>query len=167
MKKARTPEPMPADPPLGVPRSGSPRTQAQFRAFVAVVQVAETLQRGVAELLKQAHLTPAQYNVLRVLRGAGNEGLACGEVSARLIRHDPDVTRLVDRLARRGLVARSRQRADRRVVRTRITDRGMALLTSLDGPVDALHERQLGHLDEGQLAELSRLLARAHAGAQG
>jgi DNA-binding MarR family transcriptional regulator len=119
------------------------------------------MQRGITELLKQSHLTTAQYNVLRVLRGAGSDGLACGQVGERLIRHDPDVTRLVDRLARRGLVARSRERADRRIVRTRITPRGLELLASLDGPVDALHERQLGHLSESQLTDLSSLLARA------
>ena len=141
----------------------SPRTQAQFKAFVAVVQAAENMQRGVTELLKKAHLTTAQYNVLRVLRGAGTDGLACGQVGERLIRHDPDVTRLVDRLARRGLVVRARERADRRVVRTRITARGLELLSSLDGPIDALHEQQLGYMSETQLSSLSALLERAQA----
>lgn len=142
----------------------SPAAKARFQAFVAVVQASEKLQRAVVELLKQSNLTMAQYNVLRVLRGAGDEGLACGEVGERLIRHDPDVTRLVDRLARRGLVVRARGRTDRRVVRTRITPRGLDLLTALDTPVDALHERQLGQLSEAQLAQLSSLLERTHAG---
>jgi DNA-binding MarR family transcriptional regulator len=119
------------------------------------------MQRGVTELLKKAHLTTAQYNVLRVLRGAGADGLACGQVGERLIRHDPDVTRLVDRLARRGFVVRARERTDRRVVRTRITERGLELLASLDGPIDALHEEQLGYMSESQLSELSSLLAKA------
>lgn len=130
---------------------------------MAVVQAAEVMQRGITELLKQSHLTTAQYNVLRVLRGAGSGGLACGQVGERLIRHDPDVTRLVDRLARRGFVARARERTDRRVVRTRITPRGLELLASLDRPVDALHERHLGYMSESQLASLSSLLERARA----
>jgi DNA-binding MarR family transcriptional regulator len=142
----------------------SPRTQAQFKAFVAVVRAAEIMQRGVTELLKKAHLTTAQYNVLRVLRGAGDAGLACGEVGERLIRHDPDVTRLVDRLARRGLVVRTRERTDRRVVRTRITTGGLELLSSLDGPIDGLHEQQLGNMSESQLSELASLLERTQAG---
>lgn len=135
--------------------------KARFEAFVAIVQASESLQRDVVELLKQSNLTMAQYNVLRVLRGAGDDGLACGEVGDRLIRHDPDVTRLVDRLARRGLVVRARARTDRRVVRTCITPRGLDLLNALDGPVDALHERQLGQLSDSQLAELSLLLGQA------
>jgi DNA-binding MarR family transcriptional regulator len=141
----------------------SPRTQAQFEAYVAVIQAAEVMQRGITELLKRSHLTTAQYNVLRVLRGAGDAGLACGQVGDRLIRHDPDVTRLVDRLARRGLVTRARERTDRRIVRTRITTRGLELLASLDGPVDALHEKQLGYMNESQLAGLSALLEGARA----
>src|SRR5579871_5322986 len=98
----------------------SPRVQAQFEAYAAVLKAAEDLQRGFSEMLKSHDLSPSQYNVLRVLRGAGAAGLACGEVGDRLIRHDPDITRLLDRLEKRGLVQRVREKADRRVVRTSI-----------------------------------------------
>lgn len=137
------------------------RTLAQFDTHVAVLQAAETLQRGFTELLKKVDLSGPQYNVLRVLRGAGSTGMACGEVGGRLIRHDPDVTRLMDRLVGRGLVERVRDARDRRVVRTRITPKGLDVLGNLDEPVDALHERQLGHMSAQALGDLARLLREA------
>ncbi len=132
-------------------------------AFLSIVQTAEEMQRGLAELLKAHDLSIAQYNVLRILRGAGPEGATCGDVSANLIRHDPDVTRLVDRLDRRGLVDRARDIKDRRVVRTRITKAGAALLAELDDPVDELHARQLGHVGSKRLIDLVALLDEARA----
>jgi DNA-binding MarR family transcriptional regulator len=134
---------------------------AQVDAFLALVTTAERLEREVVELLKSASLSPSQYNILRILRGAGDAGLTCGQVGGRLVRHDPDVTRLMDRLVRRGLVERSREEQDRRVVRSRITTAGLELLATLDTPVDALHERQFGHMSERRLRELKTLLAEA------
>lgn len=141
----------------------SARTQAQFEAFSAVLAAAEQLERELIEVLKRAGLSLAQYNVLRILRGAGAAGLACGQVAGRLIRHDPDVTRLTDRLEKRGLLERTREAGDRRIVRTRITAAGLALLADLDGPVDRLHERQMGHMSEPRLASLRKLLEDACA----
>jgi len=132
-------------------------------AFLSIVQAAEEMQRGLAELLKAHDLSIAQYNVLRILRGAGPEGATCGTVSENLIRHDPDVTRLVDRLDQRGLVDRARDTKDRRVVRTRITRAGAALLAELDDPVDELHARQLGHVGSKRLADLVTMLDEARA----
>ena len=132
-------------------------------AFLSIVQAAEEMQRGLAELLQAHDLSIAQYNVLRILRGAGPEGATCGDVSENLIRHDPDVTRLVDRLDQRGLVDRARDTKDRRVVRTRITRAGAALLAELDDPVDDLHARQLGHVGSKRLADLVALLDEARA----
>ncbi len=137
------------------------RTDAQVTAIIEMVKAVAEAERGVAELLKPVDLSPAQYNVLRVLRGAGPEGLACGEVAGRLMRRDPDITRLNDRLARRGLIVSRRSERDRRVVLTRITDKGLGLLTTLDGPMDALHERQLGHLSADDLDRLATLARRA------
>jgi DNA-binding MarR family transcriptional regulator len=132
-------------------------------AFLSIVQAAEEMQRGVAELLKTHDLSLAQYNVLRILRGAGPEGATCGNVSDNLVRHDPDVTRLMDRLDKRGLVERARDTKDRRVVRTRLTKAGVALLAELDDPVDELHARQLGHVGAKRLADLVALLDEARA----
>jgi DNA-binding MarR family transcriptional regulator len=145
------------------PRRRTPRTTAQFEVFSELLVTAERFEREVVELLKDAELSLSQYNILRILRGAGQAGLACGQVGGRLVRHDPDVTRLMDRLDKRGLIARARERQDRRIVRTTITPEGLALLGSLDGPIDRLHERQLGHMNERRLATLKSLLAEARA----
>jgi DNA-binding MarR family transcriptional regulator len=143
------------------PRRRSARTVAQFEVFSELLVTAERLERDVIELLKGAELSLAQYNVLRILRGAGSAGLACGQVGTRLIRHDPDVTRLLDRLEKRGLIGRAREQQDRRIVRTTITADGLALLAGLDGPLDRLHEQQLGHMNERRLGTLRTLLSEA------
>lgn len=133
----------------------------EHEVFLAIQRVASELAQGVAELLKPRGLSAAQYNVLRILRGAGEVGLACGEVADRLITRDPDMTRLLDRLEGQGLVTRARSAADRRVVTTRITDQGLAVLAELDEPLAALHRHQLGHLGEEKLAALLALLEEA------
>ena len=143
--------------------SHRPPRRPASAAFLSIVQVAEEMQRGMAELLKTRDLSLAQYNVLRILRGAGPEGATCSNVSDNLIRHDPDVTRLMDRLEKRGLIDRARDTKDRRVVRTRITKAGAALLAELDEPVDDLHAHQLGHLSSKRLADLVALLDETRA----
>ena len=104
-----------------------------------------------------------QYNVLRILRGTP-EGLSCREVSDRMITRDPDVTRLLDRLEKRGLISRSREEKDRRTVMTRITPAGLATLERLDDVVQDAHRSQLGHLGEKRLKELSNLLTACREG---
>lgn len=126
--------------------------------FVELQRAADLLARAPAQLLREHSLSPNQYNVLRILRGAP-EGLLCGAVACRMITREPDITRLLDRLEKGGLIARCRQDADRRRVLTRITPRGLDLLGSLDQPICALHRRQLGHLGPRQVKSLSRLLA--------
>src|SRR5215213_3270860 len=110
-----------------------------------LARTADVLQRDMAEVMKPWNLSPTQYNVLRILRGAG-EPLACGEVADRMISRDPDMTRLLDRLEKRGLIGRCRGTEDRRVVKTRITPAGLKLLAELDDVVIKAHKAQLGHL---------------------
>jgi DNA-binding MarR family transcriptional regulator len=129
-------------------------------AFVSLLRTGDWLSRRVDGVLKAAAISPTQYNVLRILRGAP-EGLLCGEIGNRMISRDPDITRLLDRLEKRGLVSRSRDAKDRRTVLTRITDDGMKVLADLDGPVLQAHWRTLGHLGEQKLNALVRLLAEA------
>jgi DNA-binding MarR family transcriptional regulator len=136
----------------------------EHATFLNLLQAANELTQGVAELLKPAGLTPTQYNVLRVLRGAGEEPLTCGEMGDRLIARDPDVTRLLDRLERNGLISRERSEEDRRVVVTRITEKGRRLVDRLDEPVSQLHRVQLGHLGKEKLAALAELLEEAREG---
>ena len=111
-------------------------------------------------VFKPAGLSAAQYNVLRILRGAG-EQLACGEIGSRMITREPDMTRLLDRLEKRHLVARCRQQDDRRVVAVRITEAGLKLLAELDAKIVAAHRKQLGHMSEKELKQLIALLEKA------
>jgi DNA-binding MarR family transcriptional regulator len=138
---------------------GSPEEEAQLN----LERTAAVLGHAFADALKPHGITPTQYNVLRILRGAGAEGLCRNEVRDRLISQVPDVTRLLDRLEESGLVERERSAADRRQVSTRITHAGLALLRSLDRPVAAVHKRLLGHLNARQLRSLSELLTLARS----
>ncbi|HUB20387.1 MAG TPA: MarR family transcriptional regulator [Acidobacteriaceae bacterium] len=125
--------------------------------FVDLMRTADVLARAPARMLKEQKLSSNQYNVLRILRGAP-QGLLCGDIASRMISRDPDLTRLLDRLEKRGLVGRCREDPDRRRVFVRITPAGLSLLDRLQQPVCELHRRQLGHLSRTQLRQLSRLL---------
>jgi DNA-binding MarR family transcriptional regulator len=129
-------------------------------AYVELLRTADQLTRGVVATLKTEDLTSAQYNVLRVLRGCP-EGLPCGEIARRLITREPDITRLLDRMEKRGLISRCREAKDRRTVKTRITDAGLAAVNRLNEPVYAIHDQQLGHLSQQQLETLTELLRKA------
>jgi DNA-binding MarR family transcriptional regulator len=133
-------------------------------AFLNLLRTTSELSHGVATLLRTEHLSMPQYNALRILRGAAETGLRCREVGARLISPVPDVTRLLDRLEVRGLVTRVRQSTDRRVVTTRITDRGLEVLKRLDDPLSAEHTRQLGSLGTDKLGALIGLLEEIRSG---
>ncbi|MGE0407071.1 MAG: MarR family winged helix-turn-helix transcriptional regulator [Candidatus Korobacteraceae bacterium] len=148
-------------PDLRESQTRKPSRSREEDVFLSLVRAAETLQRAVVELLKTADLSPAQYNVLRILRGAGKEGLACQKIGDRMITHDPDITRLLDRLEKRELIVRTRESADRRVITTRISPKGLKLLEPLDAPMVALHRRQLAHMNAGELDSLARLLDKA------
>jgi DNA-binding MarR family transcriptional regulator len=133
---------------------------AEEATFLELARTTDALSRGVIPVLKAEDLSPNQYNVLRILRGAP-EGLACGEIASRMITRDPDVTRLLDRLEKRQLVSRCRETEDRRTVRTRISADGFKLLTRLDEPVLAAHRKLLGHLGQRRLKALSEMLREA------
>ena len=138
----------------------------EAEVYLTLQHVADLLLRPLEETLKPAGLSHTQYNVLRILRGAHRDaeqsgergaesgGLPCGEIAARMITRDPDITRLLDRLEARGLVARSRQKKDRRVVQARITSAGIQLLKKLDKPMDAMHRKQFAHVPPAHLKQL-------------
>lgn len=126
--------------------------------FLDLLRTTDALSRKLVPVLKGCDLSSTQYNVLRILRGAP-EGLPCGEIGNRMITRDPDITRLLDRLERRGLISRSREEADRRTVTTRMTPTGLKLLGELDEPVQEAHRHLLGHLGAKRLKALSGLLA--------
>ena len=145
----------------------APQADLEARVFVSLMRTADALARGAEALLKPYNLSGTQYNILRILRGAGEKGLACREVGCRLISRDPDITRLLDRMESRGWIARARETKDRRVVMTRIGPEGLRLLAELDKPMHDLHRRQLSHLPATQLRQLSRLLDRARGLTEG
>jgi len=126
-------------------------------AFLDLARTADMLSRPVVQLLKSEDLSPAQYNVLRILRGSP-DGLTCTDVGSRMITRDPDITRLLDRLEKRNLISRSRDEKDRRVVLTRVTEEGREFLAKLDQPIQSLHRKLLGHLGPQRLEGLARLL---------
>jgi DNA-binding MarR family transcriptional regulator len=140
-------------------RAGSP----EEAAFLDLLRTADMLTRGADWVLKDEDLSLTQYNILRILRGAP-QGLACGEIAGRMITRDPDVTRLLDRLEKRGLISRSRESRDRRLVLARITPEGMKVVDRLDEPVQKIHRGQLGHMGEDRLQALAELLAAARSG---
>jgi DNA-binding MarR family transcriptional regulator len=123
-----------------------------------MLRTVEHLSRGVAKTLAAADLTPTQYNALRILRGAGEAGASCTEVSDRMVTKDSDVTRLLDRLEARGLISRGRDAKDRRRVAACITGEGLRVLKELDEPVAETHRRQLGRVGGKQLATLETIL---------
>lgn len=149
-------------------RKEKPFDSLEQEAYLNVIRTADVLLRDTSEVLKPAGLSTVQYNVLRILRGmkcTGGPitGLACREVAERMITRDPDMTRLLDRLEKRGLITRAREERDRRVVRTCITKAGLDLLASLDDAVLESHRRQLNHLGIKRLRELITLLEEARA----
>src|SRR5688500_19762967 len=110
-------------------------TGAAQEVFLDILRTAEALKMDVEELLKQSGLSSTQYNALRILRGAGSDGLTCQEIIDRMVTRDPDMTRLLDRLEDRGLVVRARSQEDRRVGRASLTEEGVRLVEQLDDPV--------------------------------
>jgi DNA-binding MarR family transcriptional regulator len=143
-------------------RSGRRIGCPEEAAFLDMLRTTDMLSRGLVRILKTGDLSANQYNVLRILRGSPN-GLPCGEIANRMITRDPDITRLLDRLEKRGLIVRRRETADRRMVMARITSDGLKLLGRLDRPVEETHRKQLGHLGQERLRALAKLLHAARA----
>ncbi len=136
------------------------KRQLESDAWVKLQRAADSLLGVLGQTLKPYGVSPTQYHALRILRGAGPDGLPCGEVAARMINQDPDVTRLFDRMEKRGWIVRERSRVDRRVLLSRVTNAGLALLDSLDAAIAAYHRSTMGHLTAAELKDLGRLLER-------
>lgn len=144
-------------------RKERPFDAVEQEAFLNLQKTADALAADMGNVLRPSGLSPAQYNVLRILRGAGPYGLPLGEIARRMITRDPDLTRLVDRLEKRGLVARARCDKDRRRIYGRLSDDGRKVLASLDAIVLDAHRRQLGHMGPERLQQLVALLEDARA----
>ena len=147
-------------------RQKAPFASVEQEAYLNLLRTAEALSQQVEKLLRASGLSGTQYNVLRILRGAGPGGLTCGETGERMVTHDPDITRLLDRLEKRNLITRARDTRDRRVVTARITRQGLQLIEELNEPLTKLQRKLFSHMAKQDLKKLSLLLesARAHSG---
>jgi DNA-binding MarR family transcriptional regulator len=133
----------------------------QQEVYLNLWRTYDRLRMVEDELFLRHELTAQQYNALRLLRAEHPSALPTLVLASKLVSHAPDITRLVDRLEERGLVARQRMPDNRRVVQVGITEAGLALLKSLDQPVRECHLKQLGHLSHAQLQSLVELLRAA------
>ncbi|HEY3384377.1 MAG TPA: MarR family transcriptional regulator [Vicinamibacterales bacterium] len=136
-----------------------PFRSLQHEALLSIQRTAAVVEHEFEADIKPYGITATQYNVLRILRGAGVDGLCRNEIRDRMLRRVPDVTRLLDRLEEMALVTRARTGDDRRFVTTRITQSGLAILATLDPLVDEVNARQVARLDKAQLRTLIDLLA--------
>lgn len=126
--------------------------------YLGIVRTAAVLEHALTQALKPYGITPTQYNVLRILRGAGADGLCRNEIGERLVTSVPDVTRLLDRMEEMRLIGRQRSASDRRYVTTRLSRQGLELVNQLDARIAAIHRERLGHLSRARLQALCELL---------
>lgn len=135
-------------------KQGRPFSSLEEEALLNVQRTADCMRRQLQSTLKPYGITPTQYNALRILRGAGDDGLACSELGERLVSSDPDITRLLARLARQGLIERRQGGRDRRVVLTMITTAGLQLLEKLSPLLEETVRAIFGHMEATRLREI-------------
>jgi len=141
-------------------RQTKPFRSASQEAVLGILMVADRLKRSMATATEPEGITQQQYNVLRILRGAGDDGLPTLAIAERMVEHTPGITRLIDRLELKRLVRRERCPEDRRLVRCHITEPGRALIEKLDKPVARIDHHSLGMLSEAERKKLVGLLER-------
>lgn len=141
-----------------------PFASPQEEAYLSIIRTASDLSRVIDQCLKPFGITQPQYNVLRILRGAGPNGLGRNEIRSRLVNAMPDVTRLLDRMEKIGWVERERAEADRRQLAIRITPAGLQLLKRIDKPLNETHARQFQTTPAASLKRLVNLLNQIRAG---
>jgi DNA-binding MarR family transcriptional regulator len=130
-------------------------------AYLNLVRTHALLSDEVAELFKQHHLSQPLYNVLKVVARMGSAGMPSQSIAQYMVARDPDITRLVDRLQKDGLIERERDEQDRRIVRVRVTQLGLDLIQKIDPPIWKLHQQQFRHLSQEKLELLNQLLVEA------
>lgn len=145
-------------------RQSAPFQSAAQEATISILRTADVVRRKLSSVIEPCGITLQQYNVLRILRGARAKSLTTSEIGERLIERTPGVTRLLDRLERKGYIGRERSADDRRIVNTWITEAGRVLLQELDGAVDAADEDAVAALAQEQVEQLVRLLEQVRAG---
>lgn len=141
------------------PGFSGPQEEAVFN----IIRTADWLHRAIHQRLKHSALTPTQYNVLRILRGARPTGLTCSGIGNRMVTSEPDITRLLARLKAQKLISQHRDTHDRRVVWTCISAAGLELLSTLDGHVEMGPRELLRELNTEELRLLTRLLKKVRS----
>lgn len=141
-----------------------PFASPQEEALLNLMRTADCLNRAFQLITRKWGITSTQYNVLRILRGAHPAGLPCSVIGSRMITAEPDITRLLARLKAQKLIRQQRDRRDRRVVLTVISETGLELLSQMDPAIETTPQELLGELDERDVAEFTRLLERARRG---
>jgi len=135
-----------------------PFASISVEVHLNMVRTVDAVERRFVDLLRVSSLSSTQYNVLRILRGAGEDGLHTMQIAERMITRDPDITRLLDRLEKRELISRCRVSHDRRCVKAHITPAGLGLLAELEEPLMALHRETFKHMSDESLQTLNTLL---------
>lgn len=141
-------------------QQSKPFRHVEEEVFLNIQRTADSMMQGFLDVLRPCGLSITQYNVLRILRGAGDQGVTCKEIAARMVTRDPDITRLLDRLERRALLTRNRAKEDRRFVSIRISPEGLGLLKDLDDPVAEKQIALMRHVPRERLTDLIELLER-------
>jgi DNA-binding MarR family transcriptional regulator len=139
-------------------KQNRPFDSTATEAVISIHRTADRIRVRVNDLLRSFQLTTQQYNVLRILRGAGETGLPTLEIRQRMVESNPGITRLLDRLVTKGLVDRQRCPTDRRQVLCWATPKALELLTRLDRPVTEINQQMMAALDEKQQQQLIRWL---------
>ena len=139
-------------------QQSKPFRHIEEEVFLNIQRTADAMLQELLDVLKPAGLSITQYNVLRILRGAGENGLTCKDIGARMITRDPDITRLLDRLERRNLLTRSRAKEDRRFIAIRVTPEGLALLQQLDEPIGQKQVELMRQMSREQLGSAIEIL---------
>ncbi|HEU5219239.1 MAG TPA: MarR family transcriptional regulator [Gemmatimonadales bacterium] len=139
-------------------KQSRPFSRRSEEALVSIMRTAAYMDHGLQDALREFGITPTQYNVLRILRGAGREGLCGREIGERLISKVPDVSRLLDRMEEMGLMTRERDLEDRRHVTARATPKGLRILVEAEPALEALERQYLGTVSAGSLKVLIETL---------
>lgn len=143
-----------------------PFVSLEQEALLNLLRTSDCIERALQRGTRTWGITATQYNVLRILRGAHPEGLTCAAIGRRMIAAEPDITRLLSRLKTMKLIRQHRDRGDRRVIWTQISDAGLELLDNMDPVIERMPKELLGHMSAGEIAELSRLLELARKGTE-
>jgi MarR family transcriptional regulator, organic hydroperoxide resistance regulator len=147
-------------------RQSRPFPTLDAEVLVALMHTSDRVRGHLTADMAPFGVTLQQYNVLRILRGAGPDGLPTLAIGERMIERTPGVTRLLDRLERQGLISRVRGE-DRRQVIARVTPAGLELLDDMEEPLHGANARLMSHLDEAEARQLLELLSRVRTGAAG